>query len=113
MVCVVSWMSVWFLAAGVTGADLLPALLWIGAFAAAGAALVRVRTAPNPALCCMGLLTALMPTILLFMSVNIYFFVPLVAGLGCAVTGLVEMRETARRTATAIGLVLCLAAAVG
>jgi hypothetical protein len=67
----------------------------------------------NPLLICMGLLTAVLPTICLFLSVNIYFFVPLVVGLGCVVVGCVKMPEAGKRPAAAVGLILCLLAAAG
>ncbi|HEV2971228.1 MAG TPA: hypothetical protein VGY55_14735 [Pirellulales bacterium] len=67
----------------------------------------------NPALYSMGLFTAVVPTICLFFSVNMLFFVPLVVGLGCVMTGDIEMQATTKRRATLFGLIFCIAAAVG
>jgi hypothetical protein len=67
----------------------------------------------NPLLACIGLATAVVPSTCLFVSVNIYFFVPLLVGLASVVVGCLKMAETAKRTATALGLALCLAAAIG
>jgi hypothetical protein len=67
----------------------------------------------NPVLVCFGLLTAVVPTTCLFVSVNIYFFVPLVVGLGCAVVGCLKMPKRGQRAVTLLGVALCLTAAVG
>jgi hypothetical protein len=60
-----------------------------------------------------GLVTSLVPTALLWLSLNMLFFVPLVVGLGCVAAGRVKRSETGRRRATGLGLVLCLLAAIG
>jgi len=72
-----------------------------------------MRTSRNPLLICVGLLTAVLPTTCLFVGVNVYFFVPLLVGLGCVVVGCFRMPEARKGSATGLGLVLCLAAAVG
>lgn len=72
-----------------------------------------MHTTRNPLLVCVGLLTGVLPTTCLFLSVNIYFFVPLVVGLGCVVAGCFRMTEPRKRSATRIGLFLCVAAALG
>ena len=75
--------------------------------------LCRVDTTRNPVLIRAGLLTSLLPTVLLFVSVNIYFFVPLVVGIGCVGVGLAKMPTVAKQRATFIGLLLCLVASLG
>jgi hypothetical protein len=75
--------------------------------------LLRVRAMRNPALYSMGLFTAVVPTVCLFFSVNMLFFVALVVGLGCVMTGDVEMQATVKRRATLFGLIICMAAAIG
>jgi hypothetical protein len=73
-----------------------------------------VDTARNPLLVCFGLLTALFATVLLFKSVNIYFLVMLMVGVGCVVLGRLNMTGAGKRSAaTSIGFVLCLMAVVG
>jgi hypothetical protein len=72
-----------------------------------------MHTTRNPLLICVGLLTATLPTTCLFVSVNIYFFVPLSVGFGCVVVGCFRMPEAGKRSAAGLGLLLCLAAAVG
>jgi len=67
----------------------------------------------NPLLVGIGLLTAVVPSSCLFVSVNIYFFVPIVVGLACVVVGCLKMAGAAKRTVTALGLVLCLTSAIG
>lgn len=65
----------------------------------------------NPLLICIGLLTAVLPTTLLFVGVNMLFFVPLVVGLGSVVVGCLRISAAKKRTVTGVGVFLCLAAA--
>ena len=67
----------------------------------------------SPSLLFAGLFTLTVPTTLLWLSLNMLFFLPLVVGLGCAVAGRTKMSETERQRATGLGLVLCLVAALG
>ena len=74
---------------------------------------LSMNTTRNPLLISIGVLTAVLPTTLLFLSINVLFFVPLVAGLGCFAWGCLRMPESLQPRATAIGIILCLVAAVG
>ena len=67
----------------------------------------------SPSLFYAGLFTLIVPTTLLWLSLNILFFLPLVVGLGCVAAGRIKMSETERQRATGLGLVLCLVAAFG
>lgn len=67
----------------------------------------------NPFLVCAGLFTAIVPTVCLFLGVNVLFFVPFLVGLGCALVGCTSFPKSRQQSATTLGLVLCLAAAIG
>ena len=67
----------------------------------------------TPVLVFIGLVSAGVPTYLLYVSLNMLFFVPLTVGLACVVAGCIRIPEARKRSATALGSFLCLAAAVG
>jgi hypothetical protein len=67
----------------------------------------------NPKLIVIGLMTASVPTVLLYMSVTFLFLVPLSVGFGSIIAGCIRLPERLSRSATAAGSVLCLAAAIG
>lgn len=69
--------------------------------------------ARNSLLVLIGAVTAVLPTTLLFLSLNIFFFVPLFVGLGCVLTGCRKSAEAGKESATHVGLILCIAAAIG
>jgi len=72
-----------------------------------------MHTTRNPLLICIGLLTSVVPTALLFMGMSIYFFVPLLVGLGCIAMGSFSMPRAEKRTSMGLGIFLCLAASIG
>jgi hypothetical protein len=67
----------------------------------------------NPLLMTMGLATLLVPSTLLFISVNPLFFVPIVIGLGCAVVGCVRFSDDKKRRHTLVGALMCILASIG
>jgi hypothetical protein len=67
----------------------------------------------DPLLILIGAVTAVLPTTLLFLSVNILFFVPLLVGLGCVFVGCRKSPEAGKESAIHVELILCLAAAIG
>ena len=67
----------------------------------------------NPLLILIGAVTAVLPTSLLFLSVNILFFIPLLVGLGCVFFGCRKSPEAGKELATRVGLFLCLTATIG
>ncbi len=67
----------------------------------------------NPLLVVVGLSTAILPTICLFVSLNLLFPIPLVVGLACALAGTVKNWPATNRAWTAVGLMICLTSAVG
>jgi len=67
----------------------------------------------NGILIFVGLLTALVPSTLLFFSLNLYFVVPLIVGVLCAIAGVFRMEVNAKKWATTIGVLLCVVASLG
>jgi len=67
----------------------------------------------NPLLILIGAATAVLPASFLFLSLNIFFFVPLLVGLGCVFIGCRKSPEAGKELAMRVGLFLCLTATIG
>src|SRR5262249_30729188 len=72
-----------------------------------------MRPACNPVAISIGLLTAVVPTIWLFQSLNLLFPVPFVIGVGATLVGFLPMTFRARKKVSAAVLVVCAVAWIG
>jgi hypothetical protein len=67
----------------------------------------------NPSLIGAGLVTASLPSLLLFLQVNLLFVIPLAVGLFVAALGIMDFSARNKDRIAALGVFLCIFAALG